>query len=121
MYLVNILYNVILFTSREGTCNMGNCQHSKTNVNLCFALVEIGFLWGFALVDIGFLGVTISHATLSCVRSVMQIWLLLYCVFLLLKNQGCFVQCHCISMAIRSFSTEWHKKCNKYMIWHNID
>ena len=34
---------------------MGNCHPLKTNVNLGFASVEIGFLW-----------VTISHVTLSC-------------------------------------------------------
>ena len=34
---------------------MGNCDPSKTNVNL-----------GFASVDIGFRGVTISHVTLTC-------------------------------------------------------
>ena len=39
--------------AREG--NMGNCQPSKTNVNL-----------GFASVDIGFLRVTFSYVTLSC-------------------------------------------------------
>ena len=33
---------------------MGNCHPSKTTVNL-----------GFASVDIGFLGMTISHVTLS--------------------------------------------------------
>ena len=34
---------------------MGNFHPSKTNVNL-----------GFASVDIGFLGVTVSNVTLSC-------------------------------------------------------
>ena len=34
---------------------MGNCHPSKTNVNLSFASV-----------DIGFLGMTISHITRSC-------------------------------------------------------
>ena len=34
---------------------MGNCHPLKHNVKL-----------GFASVDIGFLGVTISHVTLSC-------------------------------------------------------
>ena len=34
---------------------MGNCHPSKTNVNLSFASVNIGFL-----------GWTISHVTLSC-------------------------------------------------------
>ena len=34
---------------------MGNCHPEKTNVNLVFASF-----------DIGFLGVTISHVTLSC-------------------------------------------------------
>ena len=58
---------------------MGNCHPEKTNVNLGFAFVDIGFLWvgnchpektnvnlSFSSVDIGFLGVTISHVTLSC-------------------------------------------------------
>ena len=41
---------------------MGNCHPSKTNVNLVFALV-----------DIGVLGVTISHVTLSCSQYIYTI------------------------------------------------
>ena len=41
-----------MLTAQEG--NMGNCHTEKTNVKL-----------GFASFNIGFLGMTISHITLS--------------------------------------------------------
>ena len=41
---------------------MGNCHPSKINVNLRFASV-----------DIGFLGVTVSHVTLSCIQYLYNI------------------------------------------------
>ena len=58
-YLINIQYDIInIDTAQEG--NMGNFYRSKTNINL-----------GFASVDIGFRGVTISHVTLSCSQNIL--------------------------------------------------
>ena len=53
MYLFNIQYNIIIIDCTK--VNVGNCHPSKTNFNL-----------GFASVDIGFLGVTISYVSFSC-------------------------------------------------------
>ena len=47
---------------------MGNCRPSKTNVNL-----------GFASVDIGFLGVTISNVILSCSQYLYNIHFQTWC------------------------------------------
>ena len=44
---------------------MGHCKPSKTNVKL-----------GFASVDIVFLGVTISHVTLSCSQYLYNVMLI---------------------------------------------